>query len=202
MRMKTSRQLKAEETQKRIVLCYLDMIRERPADKVKISELCQRANVSVGTYYYYYKNKDSIVRAIYSHIDDRFNEIYRTLRAGSYVGKILEYITHTGDEAQDYFGLRAATTIYQIQMDVEGSFFSDITRPFGQNLCRLLEDAIEAGELPSGTDIRSAVLDLLCIFRGIVYSWCLLEGEFDVKETIHTVVSSYMDDLVRTAPAV
>lgn len=193
--MKTTRQLQAENTKKRIVAHYLDIIRERPASEVKISELCKRANISVGTYYYYYKDKDSVIRDIYYHIDERFIEIYKTLRADSHVGRILEYITYTGKEAQNYYGLRAATTIYQLQMKIEGSFFLDITRPFSQNLCKLLNGAIAAGELRPGLDIRATTLDLLCIFRGIIYSWCLLKGEFDVENMIHTTVAAYMNHL-------
>lgn len=193
--MKTSRQLQAEETKKQILLCYLDMIREKSADEIKVSELCRKANVSVGTYYYYYKSKDNIIRDIYYHIDDRFNEVYQTLTAGSYVDRILEYITHTGDEAQNYYGLRATTTIYQLQMNVEGSFFLDTSRPFSQNLSDLLTKAIKAGELQESLDIHSTVLDLLSIFRGTVYSWCLLKGELDIKGTIHTIVTAYMQRL-------
>lgn len=195
MTKKTSRQLQAEETRKRIVLCYLDIIREKPPNEVKITELCQRAGVSVGTYYHHFKNKYSVIRDIYYHIDERFNVVCQELQADSYVDRVLEYITYTGQEAQNYYGLRAATTIYQLQMNIEGAFFLDTTRPFSQNLCDLLRGAVEAGELPPNLDVRSTVLDLLCIFRGIVYSWCLLKGELDIEGTIYATVSAYMESL-------
>lgn len=193
--MKTSRQVQAEETKRQILLCYLEMIREKPMDEIKISELCKKANVSVGTYYYYYKNKENIIRDIYYHIDNRFNDIYQSLTAESYVERILEYLIHTGDEALNYYGLQAATTIYRLQMNVEGEFFMDTSRPFSMNLMNLLTGAIEAGEIPTDIDIRSTVLELLSIFRGIVYSWCLLKGEFDIVETISTVSAAYMQNL-------
>ena len=106
MTKKTSRQLQAEETRKRIVLCYLDIIREKPPNEVKITELCQRAGVSVGTYYHHFKNKYSVIRDIYYHIDERFNVVCQELQADSYVDRVLEYITYTGQEAQNYYGLR------------------------------------------------------------------------------------------------
>lgn len=193
--MKTSRQIQAEETKRQILLCYLEMIREKPIDDIKISELCKKANISVGTYYYYYKNKENIIRDIYYHIDNRFDKIYQSLSAKSYTERIQEYLTHTGDEALNYFGLQATTTIYQLQMNVEGDFFMDTTRPFSLNLIKLLTSAIEAGELPAGINIQSTVLELLSIFRGIVYSWCLLKGEFNIVETISTVVAAYMQNL-------
>lgn len=43
-------------------------------------------------------------------------------------------------------------------MKIEGSFFLDITRPFSQNLCELLNGAIAAGELRPGLDIRANTL--------------------------------------------
>lgn len=193
--MKTSRQLQAEETKRQILSCYLELIREKPADEIKIAELCQRANVSVGTYYYYFKAKDSIIREVYYHIDARFEEISKTLSGKSNVAKILEYITHTGSEARNYFGLNAATTIYRLQMDIDADFFLDTGRPFSQNLSQLLETAVSEGELPAGLDLQGTVVDLLCIFRGIIYSWCLLRGDFDVESTIHTTVAAYMKGL-------
>lgn len=195
--MKTSRQIQSEETRQQIFEAYLDLIREKPDSEIKIAELCDRAGVSVGTYYYYYKTKDKLIRQVYYHVDSRFDQIYRRLTADTYMARIVEYILHTSDEAKNYYGLRATTTIYQLQMEIDGSFFTDTSRPFSQHLCELLNGAIQAGELPEGLDIHEAVLNLLCIFRGTVYSWCLLKGSLDMEETIRSTVTAYLRRLSR-----
>lgn len=200
--MKTSRQIQAEKTKGQILDCYLELIREKPIDEIKIADLCKKADISVGTYYHYFRSKESIIREIYYRIDARFEEIGKHLCGKTYVDQILEYLTHTGDEAQNYFGLRASTTIYRLQMSIDADFFLDTSRPFSQNLLRLLTLAVKAGELSEDIQIQTTVIDLLCIFRGIVYSWCLLKGEFDVEDMIHTTVKAYLKKITLLKPTV
>ena len=57
----TTRDTQREETKKRIYHVAFKLFDEFGYDKVKVSDIAKAANVSVGSVYYHYKNKEAII---------------------------------------------------------------------------------------------------------------------------------------------
>ena len=64
MSKKIGRPLKSEpdsENKKKIIETVTEMIKKYGADYVTVRKVCETADVSVGTFYYYFKDKDDLM---------------------------------------------------------------------------------------------------------------------------------------------
>ena len=72
----TTRDIQREETKKRIYDVAFKLFDEFGYDKVKVSDIAKAANVSVGSVYYHYKNKEAIIDYGYYEFDQMLKEAY------------------------------------------------------------------------------------------------------------------------------
>lgn len=66
-----SRKEQAQLTKKKIFDTTLLLIRRRGYGKITIREICQNAQISIGTFYLYFSSKDDILLEMYDKIDYR-----------------------------------------------------------------------------------------------------------------------------------
>ena len=74
MKELTNRQKQAKATKKKITGVVLEMCRKRDISDITISEICEAAGVSVGTFYHYFKTKEEILTVSYKDFDNLLEE--------------------------------------------------------------------------------------------------------------------------------
>ena len=62
-----------ERTNKAIQGAYLELLEESTSKKIKISEICERANISRPTFYNHFQTKDEI---LLNHLDEIIDEMF------------------------------------------------------------------------------------------------------------------------------
>lgn len=68
---KGNRQIK--RTNKAIQVAYLELLQESTSKKIKITDICERANISRPTFYNHFQTKDEI---LLSHLDEILDEMF------------------------------------------------------------------------------------------------------------------------------
>lgn len=68
-----SRREQAQLTKKKIFDTTLFLIRKKGYGKITIREICQNAQISIGTFYLYFSSKDEILLEIYNKIDQKIS---------------------------------------------------------------------------------------------------------------------------------
>ena len=119
----TTRDIQREETKKRIYDVAFKLFDEFGYDKVKVSDIAKAANVSVGSVYYHYKNKEAIIDYGYYELLEVISDVARRLieedyflqRGGKRIPIIIQDLEFTWyvleatkkvnihDEAHDFF---------------------------------------------------------------------------------------------------
>lgn len=66
-----SRKEQAKLTKKKIFDTTMLLIKKRGYSKITIREICQSAQISIGTFYLYFSSKDEILLEIYNKIDQK-----------------------------------------------------------------------------------------------------------------------------------
>lgn len=185
----STRKKQAEKTKQEILLAFFELISEKAFDEIKINDICKSAKVSVGTYYYYFKDKSDCVKEILYYVDAQLEPQMQTYLALPLKESILAYMDALRSLTEENIGLQACIAIYQAQMQMDSQFFTDEHTPFAAQLKRLLQ-AKEITEEKS----KSICRYLLNIYRGSVYSWCLLHGNVNLKLMIDDLLNSYLDE--------
>ncbi|MGH4137702.1 TetR/AcrR family transcriptional regulator [Clostridium sp.] len=190
----TNRKKQAIETKEKIYNISIQLIKEHGYDNVKITTICEKAGVSVGSFYHHFKNKAGIVIELYSICDIYFSEtVLPTLlkTSNSYCNKIIEYIASQMQYVID-IGNDCSTQLYKAQITDGNEFFLSMERGLPNGLCYLVQCAQTNGELERNIAAIDLAKEILIISRGILYNWCVSEGTSDIIYESKRMISNYL----------
>lgn len=179
----TNRQLKALETKDRIYQTALDLLEADGYENIRIEDICHKAGVSIGTFYNYFKSKNEILQLIYKKGDDYFENTVSDAIDGL---KVEEAVTEFFRYYATYNINTGLTTLKQLY-NPENEFFTK-KRGMQHVLGRLIQQGQDEGLLTEEIPSYEIVCDLFVLARGIVYDYCLKDGQFDLVEKMESYI--------------
>lgn len=72
--VRAPKQGRSRKSFERVIEATIDLCRERPYDQITLSEICQRASVSIGALYCRVTGKDELLRAVQAQFLERLGE--------------------------------------------------------------------------------------------------------------------------------
>ena len=177
--VKTSRQEKAEESKRRIYDAAFDLIVEKGLEKTSITEICRKANCSVGAFYHYFPTKESIIEESFRLADARFSGWERLEGfEGNGVEHIVQYMMSYAEFVAIENGIEFSKDFYT----PTNRTFIRKGRAMQERLTRIISTAVDSGELKLELSPEEACDWLFIGARGFVFHWCLHDGDFDLIE--------------------
>lgn len=186
---KTSRAIQAENTKNNIYNCGVKLIRKHGFDNVTVDDIAKKAGVSVGTYYYYFESKFDLFSEIYKRADAFFlKEVAGNLKAADCKGQIVEYF----DKYAEYNCSDGIDMIKKLYTSDNKMF---ITK--GRDMQNVLQSIIEEGQLKGSISKIESPEEitrmLFIVARGVIYNWCLNDGEINLKNEMTKIISKMVD---------
>ena len=170
----------------------MELIKTESADNLTVRKVCEAADVSIGTFYHYFQNKDDLlmhfvriisfddIKLTSTVIESRICELYMHL-INQYLSMGYEFVKgfySTGNKALSAY------------MGVTDGQFEDGTV---MHRCELeLKSAIKDGILSPGCDAHTASADICTIVKGIIFEWCLVDGQKDMEEILERIIGNYI----------
>jgi AcrR family transcriptional regulator len=186
----TKRQIQAQNTQDLIYKTAIEMMEKKGFQNIKVDEICKVAGVSIGSFYNCFKSKNDILNEVFRHIDQYFQySAADKLKEGNAIDRIIRYF----EIYADYNAERGIEFVKQLY-GVHNNLFITKGRYLQAILRNIIEDGQEAGEITRNMSPDEIVEFLFIAIRGVVYHWCLYDGQFDLVER----VSTYSDKLVKS----
>lgn len=182
----TSRTKQAETTKNKIYECGVKLIRINGFDGVTVEQIAKEAGVSVGTYYYYFESKFELLREIFKQADDYFlKEVKGHLKAEDFKGQIVEFFGKYADF--NYLnGLEMVKKLYTC----DNKMFNIKGRAMQNILEDIIKNAQVKGEFSNTYVANEITRVLFVVARGIVFEWCLFNGEIDLKSEMEKIISN------------
>lgn len=191
MTKQTNRAKQAEATKNKIYECGIKLIRKHGFDGVTVEEISKDAGVSVGTYYYYFKSKFDLFSEIFKRADDYFvEEVADNLKSEDSKGKIIEFFDKYA-EFNYSEGLEFVKKLYTS----DNKMFITKGRGMQNVLQNIIEAAQDNKEIKPNYSPEEITNMLFIAARGIVYEWCLYDGELDLKEEMKKYISIFVEGL-------
>lgn len=190
---KTSRQIQAEETKTIIISAARELLKEKSFSEIKITEICERANTSVGNFYHHLTNKAGIIVELYKEVDVYFyNELLpKYLAYDDAIEAIIDYTSEQCNYAK-VIGLDLTIHIYKAQIDNGNTFFLNNERGLPHGLFELVEKAYNKNLLKKDADISQIQSEILIMARGIIYYWVTSSGNFEITNLSKVMVRNYL----------
>ncbi len=165
---------KGAQTRARILEAAIELFRERGYDGTTMRGIADRAGVSLGNAYYYFKSKEVLVQDFYrrSHTE-HLDSAERVLATETHVEARLRGVLLTKIETSEPYH-RFSGVLFKTAADPESplSPFSEESAPSRRESTRLMERVIEGKGLRTTPDLRAELPDLLWTYQmGIILFW-------------------------------
>lgn len=172
-------------------------LQEQGAEQMTIRNVCERAGVSIGTYYHYFKNKDDLLQQFVREID--YRAIILNCPYDDLAGRICELFCRLLDLYQ-HLGLDFTRSFYNSDNLAISVCKHDMGSRFEEGTlmdhCQLeLERAQQAGCLRQDADPHTISGDLCYVVAGCILEWCLSKGELPLNDTVQRIIRCYLTPL-------
>lgn len=182
------------ENKSKILEATVQLLKEKGVENVTVRNVCAKAGIAVGTFYYYFKNKDDLMfyfvsegfydanlKSSENNITSRIIELYMTL-INHYLELGLPFVKSF------YSNNNSALSAYMTETD--GKFMTNSIMAKSEDE---MEKAYNLGLIIEGTDLHMVCNDLCTIVKGSVFEWCLCNGSMDIETVVSRIIASYLD---------
>lgn len=187
----TKRKLQAIETKNKIYETSIEMMKSEGFDNITMAKISKKAGVSIGSFYHYFKSKNEILLELFRRGDQYFEEIVSKNITGE---NSFELIIAYFEEFSKFYLLNGVDTIKALY-NTQHKKFIDQNRFIVAMLRDIISDGIEKKEIKSEMSAEE-ITDMLFIFaRGVVYNWCLHDGNYSMSDLMKRYISQIIRPL-------
>lgn len=178
---------KARRSKKKLMEAAAKLFNEKKIEDVGVREIASFAGMTTGTFYHYFKGKDDILDQLYLDHDEEFSHILKEYSEGEgpYSEKIVYFFAHILANVVMADGVDFTRhRMFQMQKHSTDGNLLYI------GMKRLIERAMEQGELNTEITVSEINEYIFMVFRGIVYEWCICsqESKFLLNEKIEKFI--------------
>ena len=159
-----------------------------------IEEIATKAGVSIGTFYHYFSSKEEIFYDIFKKADEYFETIVAPALANADavgISSFEQVITYFRYYAH-YNLNRGFANITQLY-NTKNKIFAKKGRFMQELLTQVIAKGEARGDFSGEMSPDEATEYLFIVARGVVYDWCIHEGNYDLEQKME----SYMRILLR-----
>lgn len=180
MKKLTNRQKQAIATKLRITQVATELFKLNGFDSVKIQDICQAAEISIGAFYHHFKSKAEIINTAYEQVDILVLDRLETKDLDSNLDKLL-FLLGEGAVVMEELGWVFVSEIYKNLLSIESKYSTKPDRYIALEVRSIIEDSLKNGELNSSISSFDLTMIIMRISRGTIFDWCLHEGSYDLK---------------------
>ena len=173
----TKRKLQAIQTKQQLFDKAIELFKVKDYEDVTIAEICSYAEISVGSFYRYYRSKEDLIMESYLNFDfyvsNEFNPDSFKTRLDAI--RHLIYMQTKGAEA---LGPTLFSQILRVQLKTEGKHVVEEDRAFHICIEKLIAEAIDNGELHTNYAPEEIAHLLLRLSRGVLYDWSIRKAPY------------------------
>ncbi|WP_326906545.1 TetR/AcrR family transcriptional regulator [Sedimentibacter sp. MB31-C6] len=173
-----SRSIQAQKTKEKIYNISIKLFKTKGYEHVTIQDIVKSANVSVGSFYNYYKSKNDILYQKYVLADKIFNDFMKNkIKGKTSKEKMKNYMLFYID-----FVISEPFDFTKILYSNSNTLFLKKGRAMQTLLDPIIEEAIKNGEITTNMSVDEINEYLYQAMRGLIFHWCLHNGSFDLHE--------------------
>lgn len=189
------RQKQALATKLKITETAMELIKIHGFDSIKVTDICESANISVGTFYHYFESKESLIENAYMKIDLLVEEHVEGRQYNNSYDKIIEIFQQAMKSIEDLGYKFMADVFKHIVVNPPKYSILETRYPY-RSIRKTIEEGIASSEFLPTTNATELAHDCMRIGRGLVFDWCLYEGSYSLTEETNRLTKSLLNDFL------
>lgn len=167
---------RAMQTHDMILAQGMALIQEKGFRETSIRDICEAAEVSVGTFYSYFKNKGDLFRYRFQGQDRSFADFLADSTTGGTASqRLLQFIRY-----YTWLNLGTSEDLRHIFFDQDTEFFT-VKNPLYSVLYDIIRQGQESGEFSKENSPEKVMEFVRFLLRGIIYEWIMTDFVFDLE---------------------
>ena len=186
--------MQADATRKKIEDSASKLLQEYDLDDIAVSDICERAGVSVGSFYHYFSSKDLVIFSI-DECNHRVEEFEKTAK---FTDKACDNILMVFRDQLEYvsgeIGVDKQVQLLKSQLlqYKRGNDEYFVGRPLEKLLTNLYEEGIRNGEFVQDYPASIVISHILHLYRGFLFDWCSRNATFNLVENTLNGIYLYL----------
>lgn len=169
---------------KAIVDVVANLMDEEGLKNVKIKDICDGANISVGAFYHYFRSKESIAKEMYELMDEYFMFNYEDIISHSdSIEDILDFVSRFGEFVEQW-GYYANLLIMRYSIENRKNQEFNSSRKTNDVLNSIIKSGIENKHFLIIIDPNDLAKAILVLIRGYLLEWVKVGDDYPVKENM------------------
>lgn len=183
------------ETKKRILETANTLFQERGYKDVKIRDICEACNTSIGNFYHHFISKEAIYTVAHENADELLEQEFLEQNFDNYFDAILFILKRQIYHLEKY-GLFAVKIGCRKQITGAERYTVRKNRFIYTKYKELIISGVESGEFTATVDVNDIVEWILRTVRGCIYDWCIYEGSYHLSGQVTRDVTLLLSALL------
>ena len=165
-----------------IIESVIPLIASEDFDKISVSDLCETAGISIGTFYHYFTKKTDILVGLLLIIDEDLEENIFPLLTKKDEMENLRILTHGWALHIQNHSLEQSKLISAVNPESEGMLESE--RVSVRRIRQIFESAQKKGQIGTRFSPEKLTDFTLLMLRSVSTDWSRREGNYDIVQKI------------------
>lgn len=184
-------------TKTKIVTAAWKLFYEQGYDDTTVEEIIDESGTSKGSFYHYFEGKDALLGSLSDLFDEKYIDLAKNAdMKGDSFELLLRLNRELFSMIENTIDFEFLKRLYSTQLVTKGSKqLLDHNRVYYKLLRKIVAGAQERGEMISTMTVGDIVRYYAMCERGLIYDWCLSDGNYSLRDYAGTVMPMYLRDL-------
>lgn len=193
----TPRQLKTQATKNKILSVAGELMKKYGYDALTVKNICDRAKISNGTFFHYFKTKDDMMTYyLVKGREDYLESGVDAERTGDVKQAIIDiykaYVSYCEKTGLAFVSKYYSTSNQALNNHNPAASDGDSVISYDDVLTEV-RAAMTDGMLDDSCTAERISDEICIIIKGIIFDWCLSNGRSDMKSTVERLLGIYFD---------
>ncbi|MEY8353565.1 TetR/AcrR family transcriptional regulator [Lachnospiraceae bacterium 54-53] len=171
-------------TKDKIIQTAWSLFRRKGFEATTLEDIITAANISKGSFYYYFDRKDALLDTLATIFDREYEKLKKKLdpEMNSY-DKLLSINYAMHKFIEDQIDVNLLSSLYSTQVFSKGnSSLLDQNRTYYKLVAEILEEGQKRGQITKSKSVREISKYYSLCERALVSDWCLEKGSYSLVE--------------------
>ena len=172
----------ASDIREKIIDASWELFHEKGFGETTINDIINKADISKGTFYYYFRSKDNLLDTLSEILDREYERLRNEEPEGmSAFDKLMWVNYEVHGFIQRNIDYRLFSYLYSAQIIKDtGSSLLDRNRYYFSYIEKIMEEGRKTGELTDDMSVNEMVKFFTMGERALITEWCMNNGSFDL----------------------
>lgn len=190
---------KTRNTKSKIVSAAWQLFYQQGYDDTTIDEIVEASGTSKGSFYHYFDSKDSLLTSLSYLFDEKYEELIETMDPSlSPIDKLIHMNHELFMMIENTVSVSLLSQLFSSQLVTKGErHLLEPNRTYYKLLRQITIEGQQQGCFRDGLSINDITKAYAVFERGLMYDWCLCNGNYSLCQYSSTMLPLFLKGLCR-----